>query len=132
MNSRGKNTRHLKIKDSNKINGFYPANISVKILHSGECKVGSVALHVGHNNDLGHLNLCKMETKALAVKISSKIPFQAILDEVRESVSRDKLDRVHLLTKRDLYNIEQCYNLNRESIRYVQDVVSVEPWIKEV
>ncbi|KAJ8926957.1 hypothetical protein NQ314_020635 [Rhamnusium bicolor] len=56
--------------------------------------------HIGHTTDLGHLSLNKLESDALATKIAAKIPFQTILDNIRESISNNKLNRVHLLTKK--------------------------------
>lgn len=130
--SRGTGLHHLKMQGSNKINGYCPAKINLKIFNNGKCEANFINCHVGHSNDLGHLYLSKSEKDKLACKIAAKIPFQKILDEIRESISGDKLERIHLLTKKDLYNIEQCYNLNKESVRHTNDAVSVEAWVREL
>lgn len=66
--------------------------------------------HIRHDNDIRHLNLTKSERKELATKIASKIPFENIL-EVRDSICDLNLQRFHLLTKKDLYNIEKSFKL---------------------
>ncbi|VEN51584.1 unnamed protein product, partial [Callosobruchus maculatus] len=52
--------------------------------------------------------------------------------KVRDSISGHQTERLHLLTKKDLSNIQQCFNLNNESVRHANDAISVEAWIKEV
>ncbi|KAJ8977223.1 hypothetical protein NQ317_002476 [Molorchus minor] len=54
-----------------------------------------------------------------------KIPFDEILNEVHVS-------RLHLLRRKDLYNIEQCFHLSSSAIRHSNDGVSVESWVEEM
>lgn len=82
--------------------------------------------------ELGRLNLTTEEKEDLARKISLKIPFDEILDSVRDSIINEKILRIHLLTRQDLYNIELEFNLNRQSVRHHNDLVSVESWISEM
>jgi len=42
------------------------------------------------------------------------------------------LERTHLLTKKDLYNIEPSYNLNNEAVLHKNDALSVETWVQTV
>lgn len=132
--NKGKGTRHIKTQGTKKINGFCPAGIKLTICRaSGKCLVEYTKTHAGHgSNNLGHLTLTKTERESFAMKIASKIPFQTILDEVRDSVYNSELDRTHLLTKKDLHNIQQTFNLNNEAIRHTNDAVSIELWVKEV
>lgn len=57
---------------------------------------------------------------------------QSILDEKRDSVSNCHLERVHLLNKKDLYNIESSFKLGGSSIRHQNDALSVESWVNEL
>lgn len=114
--------RRLKTKGSNKIDGICPAEISVKVFGDGTHEVAFINTHVGHTTDLEHLILSKSEKEMLASKIAAKIPFGTILDEVRDSKcdnkfeqTDNKLERTHMLTRKDLHNIKQCFNLNNES-----------------
>ncbi|CAG9765599.1 unnamed protein product [Ceutorhynchus assimilis] len=129
----GKGVRHLKTQGSNKINAVCPATITLKHRFSdGICEIQVQETHVGHQNEIGHLNLTKIERESLAGKIALKIPFDEILDDIRNSICDNTLKRLHLLTKKDLFNIEFCYNLSSTSMRHSNDVVSVNSWIHEM
>lgn len=130
---RGSNIRSLKTQGSNKINGYCPAHINV-IEQGSKCMITFCKTHVGHRQeeDIGHLFLAESDRQKVAAKIAAKIPFQTILDEIRDSVSNCHLERIHLLTKKDLYNIENSYNLNNTSIRHQNDAVSVDAWVNEL
>ncbi|KAL1516164.1 hypothetical protein ABEB36_000083 [Hypothenemus hampei] len=129
--SKSSGIRHLKMKGSNKINGFCPA--AIKLKKSGEeYHVHVIHTHVGHKTAIGHLNHKKSEREILAAKIALKIPFDDILDEIRDSISDSNLKRIHLLTKKDLYNIESSFNLHSTTIRHQNDLVSLESWISEM
>lgn len=128
------NIRKLKTQGTNKIGGYCPARINIKIMNDKTCVVNFCSSHIGHKQeqDLGHLFLSKLQKQNVAAKIAAKIPFQVILDEVRDSVSNSHLERLHLLTKKDLYNLEQCFNLRDSSVRHVNDAVSVDAWVNEM
>ncbi|GFU58453.1 uncharacterized protein NPIL_323141 [Nephila pilipes] len=85
-----------------------------------------------HRNDIGHLSLTEFERRHIATKIASKIPFVEILDEIRDSVTDSKLERIHLLTKKDLYNIENCFNIDSNAIKHKDDGTSVDAWVNEM
>lgn len=128
----GNRQRHIKIQGSKKINAFCPASMKITELEDGSCTLQFTDTHVGHENDLGHLFLSSSERLEIASKIANKIPFDTILNEIRDSVTESNLERVHLLTKKDLYNIEKAFNLSEEGMRHENDAVSIECWIQEV
>lgn len=130
--SNGKGIRHLKLQGSNKISAMCPAKMKVIQAEDGTCVVKFVSTHIGHENDLSHLNLSLQEKDSIASDIVRKIPFQAILEKNRESMTDSKLERIHLLTKQDLHNIEKCYNLCSTSVRHQNDGTSVEAWVQEM
>ena len=109
-----------------------PAEINVMVLNSGTVEIQYMKTHAGHTNDLGHLNLSKADREMIAMKIAAKVPFQTILDDVRDSICNEKLEQTHLLTKKDLFNIEQSFNLNNESVRHSNDAVSIEAGVKQM
>lgn len=127
---KGQGLRHLKIQGSNKLNALCPASIRIRQFSGGKCEVSVSETHIGHENDIGHLNLTKLEREKLAGKIALKIPFEDILDEVRDSICDSNLKRFHLLTKKDLFNIEKSFNLT--SSRHSNDSISVESWINDM
>ncbi|GFR28188.1 uncharacterized protein TNCT_489601 [Trichonephila clavata] len=97
--SKGKGLSHLKTQGSNKIDGYCPAQIKVFVSETGA-----------------------------TTKIASKIPFDEILDEIRDSVTDSKLERIHLLTK----NIENCFNIGSNAIKHKDDGTSVDAWVNEM
>ena len=117
---------------SNKINGYCPAKIELMILPSGELKVEFFKTHVGHQNDLGRMRLSKHERAEVSKSIQMKIPFDNILDRIRSSISSDEVERLHLLTTKDLHNIARDYNLIAEGVRHNNDSTSVHSWVQEM
>ncbi|KAK5648053.1 hypothetical protein RI129_002945 [Pyrocoelia pectoralis] len=120
--SESQNKRHLKTQGSRKIEGFCQSAM----------KVTYIKTHVGHTIDLGHLNLTAGERKEIAAKIALKIPFSHILDEVRDKVTEDSIQRIHLLTRKDLNNITTAFNLHAESVRHPNDAISIEAWVTDM
>ncbi|KAJ8914484.1 hypothetical protein NQ315_002756 [Exocentrus adspersus] len=132
---KSKNTgkRHLKVQGSRKIGKYCPSRIFLKIKENGEVSVKYIVSHVGHNADLCHINLSTKERRNLASKIALRIPFESILDEVRNSACNEKeIRRLHLITRQDLRNIEKCFNLTSfRGIRHKNDATSVDSWARE-
>nr|CAI5828832.1 unnamed protein product [Callosobruchus analis] len=52
------------------------------------------------NNALGHLNITDAEKLEIACKLASKIPLASILDDIRDSVSNNKLEKDASLNKK--------------------------------
>ncbi|XP_067138909.1 uncharacterized protein [Centruroides vittatus] len=131
--SKGKGIRHLKLQGSKKIDGFCPSQMKVRIKGDEKCIVTLTPQHVGHRNELCHTFLTPSERSALAAKISSKKPFNAILEEVRNGLSTtEELQRLHLLTRKDLYNIEKSFDLASKSVRRSSDSTSVDTQVNEM
>ncbi|XP_054287917.1 uncharacterized protein LOC129003643 [Macrosteles quadrilineatus] len=131
--SRGKGLRHLKTQGTRKINYTCPARMNVKRFSDGKCEVVFIKTHLGHSTDVAHVSLLEKDRASLAQKISEKIPFQAILNELRESLLLEtSVGRQHLITRKDLHNIEQCFNLNNESVKHNNDWTSVQAWVNEM
>lgn len=129
--SRGKGSRHLKSQGSKKINSFCPASIQL-IQSNNQFEVIFVSTHVGHKTELGHLTLTQTNREMLASKIAARVPFPDILDDVRGSLSESNLQRIHLLTRKDLYNIQSSFNLCSSSVRHPSDGLSVDSWVTEM
>uniref|UniRef100_A0A6P7HF54 Myoneurin-like n=1 Tax=Diabrotica virgifera virgifera TaxID=50390 RepID=A0A6P7HF54_DIAVI len=131
--SKGKGERHLKTHGSVKINGYCPAMIKEVAQSDGKYLAHFTKTHVGHQNAIGRLFLPSSERKTIAAKLAAKIPFEAVLDGVRDGISdTDKFQRKHLLTKKDLYNIEASFNLRSTTVRHRDDAVSLESWVNEM
>ncbi|KAJ8926475.1 hypothetical protein NQ314_021161 [Rhamnusium bicolor] len=86
----------------------------------------------GQERDLGHLFLTKTQRENIAAKVAAKIPLQAILDEIRDSAVNCNLECIHLLTRKDLYNIEDSFNLKGSSVRHANNAISMKAWVNEL
>ncbi|XP_008180456.1 uncharacterized protein LOC103308587 [Acyrthosiphon pisum] len=132
-NSISKGQRHLKTQGSNKINGYCPASINViESKVTKRCNVKFNGNHIGHENEIGHLPLNTCTRDDIAAKISQNIPFDRILDEIRDNITNNHLERTHLPTKKDLYNIEASYNLNNEAVHHSNYATSVGAWVEKL
>ncbi|XP_022192903.2 uncharacterized protein LOC111050844 [Nilaparvata lugens] len=99
-----KRKRHLKIQGSSKIGAFCPARIIATTDKNGKISVDFRKTHVGHDLELAHIPLSVEDKKLLASKISQKIPFDTIIEDLQSSVGDEK-ERKHLVKKSDLRNI---------------------------
>ncbi|XP_054723700.1 uncharacterized protein LOC129233747 [Uloborus diversus] len=123
--------RCIKLLGSNKIDGHCPAKISLnQSKTTGQCVVKFTCTHIGHTNDIGRLKLSAVDKEFLSAKISAKVPFDTILDEIRDSVSPEGFQRLHLLTNKDLHNIKKSFGLFNDVVRHENDAVSVEYWLE--
>lgn len=84
--------------------------------------------HYGHKQQIQHLWISDEIRKEVAGKLLKGIPYDRILDDVRDSAS--KISRDHLLTKKDIENIEKCFGINNNQ-QHPNDKVSVSILISE-
>ncbi|XP_054275471.1 uncharacterized protein LOC128994741 [Macrosteles quadrilineatus] len=130
-NSEGRGKRHIKISGTCKINGYCPANLTVKIKND-TLHVTHVVTHVGHKNEIKHKKLSSEERRLIALQLADKKPHEEILKNIRESISNYQLQRIHLTNKKDIVNIEKSFNLHHESVKHPFDPVSISSWVKEM
>ncbi|XP_049796045.1 uncharacterized protein LOC126212666 [Schistocerca nitens] len=114
------------------MNGKCPAEMKVTVHESGTYQVHFVSTHIGHKQDLTHLPLSQKDRETIATDIAMGLPYDKVLDNVRTSLQDSDLQRIHLTTKQDLYNIAASYNLSSKSVRHKNDAISVEAWVKEM
>lgn len=130
--SRSKGIRRQKNLGSNKINSCCPAEINV-VVSDKRVNIKYVDTHLGHENDLARLLISDAEKKKIAQKLALKIPFNEILGEIRESATNEsELDRVHLLTRKDLWNIVNSFHLNHESVLDKNGCSNLDAWVKQM
>ena len=85
--------------------------------------------HYGHSCSLGYLPIPKDIRQQIADDLVQGISFDKILDNVRDNIG-SSIDRSHLITRKDLYNIEKCFGL-RKIERHKEDAMSVHLWVHE-
>lgn len=122
--------KRLKWSHSSKIGSICPARIVVTNIE-GRITVDYCKTHVGHSKSIKFLHLTKEERDELAGKIKIGVTFDRILDDIRESVvSNENIHRLHIVDKRDLYNIVRDYELDRDVV-HKNDAFSTEMWVQE-
>ncbi|GFR13360.1 uncharacterized protein TNCT_196061 [Trichonephila clavata] len=108
----------MKMAGSNKINGNCPSKMKVYEDIESKVTVEFTKTHVGHGINLGRMKITRED---IARKLENKIPIEAILDDIRNSVN----ERIHLITWQDIKNIKVEYNISSDGILDTNDVVSV-------
>ena len=93
-------------------------------------KVFICKTHYGHSPILGHLRLQERYRAAIVGMLTQGVSMERILDKVRDSVGSN-LERLHLITKKDIHNIERSFGVRQEQ-RHSDDATSVYLWVKEM
>ncbi|GFS40210.1 uncharacterized protein TNIN_404901 [Trichonephila inaurata madagascariensis] len=114
-NARDDKKRNMKIAGSNKINGNCPSKMKVYEDIESKVTVEFTNTHVGHGIDLRRMKITREEKEDIARKLENKIPVEAILDDIRNSINQ-KLERIHLITLQDIKNIKEEYNISSDGI----------------
>ena len=66
----------------------------------------------------------------IAAKHKVRVTYDIILNDMRDNVPNNKFDRIHLISRKDVQNIEQCFGLEGVE-RHVDDAASVDTWVQE-
>lgn len=114
FSSIGKKIRSLKILGSNKINAHCPS--FMKVTENSRVTVEFSSTHVGHCGDIGRLPLSKAEKDKIASQIAMNVPLKDILQGFQSSPVESEYNRVHLTKKKDLHNIIEQYQLNKDGL----------------
>ena len=126
--SEGTGQRQLKTQGSSKIDHHCTASLTV--IHSKDTvKVDVCQQHYGHAQSLGHIRLPKSAQQNIAAQLSRGIAFDRVLDDMRDSIGSN-LERIHLLTRKDIQNIEKAYNIKGIQ-KHSNDAISVTAWVEE-
>ncbi|GFY42254.1 MULE domain-containing protein [Trichonephila inaurata madagascariensis] len=86
--------------------------------------------HVGHGIDLGRMKITREEKEDIARKLENKIPVEAILDDIRNSMNQKTEKEFHFNNTARYKNIKEEYNISLDGILDSNDVVSVNKWIE--
>lgn len=129
--SKSSGRRHSKLQGSAKIDAHCTAAITMtKQVHSGNILAYACKTHYGHQCTLGHIRLQTSEREVIAGKLAQGVRVQHILDTVRDNLG-DKFQRIHLITRKDIANIEKAYGLKVDR-RHDDDATSVMLWVEEM
>ncbi|XP_049763824.1 zinc finger protein 234-like [Schistocerca cancellata] len=107
-----------------KIGRTCPASLIVTKMPSGKVSVQFYATHTGHNFSVGSLHLTPADRAMVADLIASGLSDTEILKKIRDGAHDSCFKRVHMLKRKDIYNIKKQYKLDTSLNR--KEVVSVE------
>ncbi|KAJ8917549.1 hypothetical protein NQ315_005598 [Exocentrus adspersus] len=128
--SKGVGIRNIKKLGTNKINSYCPAEIKA-IVDENTTKVHYIDTHVGHDIEMDRMVISKSDKVKIAEKLVKKVPFKQILDDICDSVTSDELNRIHLLTPRDVRNIAESFNVNDQTVLR-DDGSGMDAWVEHV
>ncbi len=126
----GKGLRALKTQGSSKIDSHCTASIKLTHIYKGKVQVTICKSDYGHDLSLGHIRLTREARLAIAGQLYQGVSFDRVLDNTRDTVG-EKFERIHLVSKKDLHNIEQAFHL-RGAERHSSDATSVTIWAEEM
>jgi hypothetical protein len=86
--------------------------------------------HYRHPLQLGHIPLHKTTRLAVAAKLTDGVSANSIIDHIRSNVG-DRCERLHLITKKDIRNIECAFKINHTQ-RHSDDAKSIALWVEEM
>ncbi|KAK3915727.1 Zinc finger transcription factor family protein 17 [Frankliniella fusca] len=93
-------------KKSCKIGAVCPARMEVLISDDGSVGISWHENHFGHEFDMNFMRLTSTEREMIERRLRNHESFDSILDDVRDSLTRPSdFKRIHLLEKRDLWNM---------------------------
>lgn len=125
----GKGLRRLKNKGSSKIGAYCPAVIKVtQMCDTEKVCIYFTETHVGHQQDIGYLTLTKEDREKITSQIALNIPLRDIIKGIRDSHSNEEINRIHLITWKDLYNIKQSIQIANSNVKDCNDAVSIDEW----
>lgn len=129
--STNKKTRQPKAQGSCKIGRLCPARI-ICILEEGQFIVTFVSSHHGHELDPAHVGLTGQLYEEIARDLAKGVPKERVCRDVGEKRTPSKKDhRYNLITKKDIDNIANKFQLNEDGRYHEDDVLSVDIFIKE-
>ena len=120
----------MKTQGTSKLSCYCTAAITANIESETRLEVTIHSTHYGHRMSLAHVRLSDSDKVAIAGKLSQGVDIQHILDDVRDNIG-SKYQRLHLLTRKDIKNIERSYCVT-EHQKHQDDATSVHLWVEEM
>lgn len=143
--------RALKTQGNCKINKSCTSQIVVtKNIETDSYSVVFFKTHYGHALQLEHLRVPLEDRKNIAVKLAAGVSTTKLLDSYRDNITGliydlnfsikitmflfsflgEKLERKNLITRRDVINIKNAFNISiADGVRHADDAKSVDLWV---
>lgn len=128
--SESTDTRSIKKQGTSKIDSYCTAAIQCEHLEGGKIKIMVNKTHYGHQCSLGHIRIPQSDRLAIAGLLTHGVSFDNVLNKIRDNITTH-IERLHLLTRQDLHNIERSFSIRQEQ-RHLVDAISVKMWVEEM
>ena len=127
--------RMTKLQGSSKLDEYCTAYMRVSQSQSCHANVlvEYCSTHCNHtpSEDIGHLRMPEELRMRIAAKLHQGVSITKILDDIRDTVTINGLQREHVTNRKDIINIKQTFNI--EGIqKHPNDQSSVCAWVKEM
>ncbi|XP_069676181.1 uncharacterized protein [Periplaneta americana] len=113
---------------TNKIDAACPSTMEV-FIRDGTYYVKFFPIHVGHDAEIERMPLDVNERATLAGRLAEGVPLQQVLDDVKDSVAPEDIKRIHLLKRKDLWNIKRDFNIH-DATKHGNDAIGVKLWVE--
>ncbi|KAJ8969217.1 hypothetical protein NQ317_015267 [Molorchus minor] len=106
----------------------------IKVVHEQNNKISVTyyKTHYKHDKQIQHLRISKADRTIVANKLMSGVSISKIIDSNRDNIEGENLNRVALLTRKDINNIKMSYGIvSDDGKRNHNDAVSVDMFVEE-
>lgn len=117
---------------SAKISNHCTASIKYLQTDEGKVKVKLCGTHYGHKKEIGLLRMTKSDKLNIAGKLQQGHTADIILDSIRASAGSN-IDRIHLINRKDIKNIEKAHGIQSPDIKPVLNKkFNMDFWVSEI
>lgn len=117
---------------SAKISNQCTASIKYLQTDDGKIKVKLCGTHYGHKKEIELLRMTKSDKLNIAGKLQQGHTADIILDSIRASAGSD-IDRIHLINRKDIKNIEKAHGIQSSDNRPVMiKKFNMDLWVSEI
>uniref|UniRef100_A0A8D9EC47 C2H2-type domain-containing protein n=1 Tax=Cacopsylla melanoneura TaxID=428564 RepID=A0A8D9EC47_9HEMI len=106
-------SKKMKIQGTCKINNHCTSSMVVELFKAtNSVQVKFFKDHFGHDIELQHLPLSSVDKDLIVCKLLSGASADTVVNEIRDSMTgTDKCERIHLVTKKHVKRIGQCFGV---------------------
>ncbi|KAJ8962438.1 hypothetical protein NQ314_005734 [Rhamnusium bicolor] len=88
--------------------------------------------HYCHEKQVQHVRISQENRTKFASKLQMGISVNKTLREIRDNIDVSSLNRIDLVTRKDMNNIKSAFNIKlEEGNRHKEDAISVDMWVEE-
>lgn len=119
----------MKSQGSSKLGYHCTAQLSATVDNtSGKVVVKPWLTHYGHSDNLAYIRLPNSDRQKIASRFKDGVTFDRIIDDIWCNIS-SRVDCVHLITKKDVRNIQRSFGIQEK--QKIKRATLVSSWLKK-